>query len=67
MPRTMLILLLLALTACSPPPPPPASEAAASPPAAPDPRDPRQRAEAVEADVLEQKARQDRELEQQGG
>jgi len=66
--RAILILILLAMAACSPPPPlPPAPESAAPTPQAVDPRDPRERAEAVEADVLEQKARQDRALEQQGG
>ena len=58
------ILLVLAVSACSPQPPPASSTAA--PPAA-DPRDPMERAKAVEPAVLEQKEQQDQQIEKQGG
>lgn len=58
-------LLLLALTACAPAPQPPAAQSS-NPPAA-DPRDPQERARAVEQATLDAKQRQDQALEEQGG
>jgi hypothetical protein len=58
------IVLVLAMSACSPPPPPASSTA--TPPAA-NPRDPLERAKAVEPAVMEQKEQQDEQIEKQGG
>lgn len=59
---TALLLSILVLCAgCTAPAPPPAAATS------PDPRDPQERAKAVEAATLEAKRRQDEALERQGG